>query len=118
MLENLLTLAIAIGCEPDPLCSAQCVANSFKLGGFISALCRASVVKAFGPQKYRRPTFPGRHNIFWFEQIEQMALSRENVSVVRTDGGADVLGLTGFLRNDDLICHDGPLGRIDSATFQ
>ena len=47
-----------------------------------------------------------------------MALSRENVSVVRTDGGADVLGLTGFLRNDDLICHDGPLGRIDSATFQ
>jgi len=61
--------------------------------GFISALCRASVVKAFGPQKYRRPAFPGRHNIFWFEQIEQMALSRENVSVVRTDGGADVLGL-------------------------
>ena len=42
-----------------------------------------------------------------------MALGRENVSVARTNGGADVFCLAGFLRDDDLICHDGPFGRMD-----
>src|SRR5258706_4760212 len=67
MLENFLTdeltFAIAIGGEPDPFGGAQCLANGLELGGFVSALCRASSVKAFGPQKYRRPALPGRHNI-------------------------------------------------------
>jgi hypothetical protein len=40
-----------------------------------------------------------------------MALSWKNITVARTNRGADVLGLAGFLRDDDLICHDGPLGR-------
>ena len=48
MLENLLTdeltLAVAVGCEPDPFGSAQCLANDFKLGGFVIALRRASAV--------------------------------------------------------------------------
>ena len=56
-----------------------------------------------------------------------MALSWKNIAVARTNCGADVFGLTGFLRNDDLICHDGPLGRwpveradapIDSRTYR
>jgi hypothetical protein len=37
------------------------------------------------------------------EQVEQMALGGENVSVTRTHGGANVLCLAGFLRDDDLI---------------
>jgi hypothetical protein len=41
-----------------------------------------------------------------------MALSWKNVAVARTNCGADVFGLAGFLRDDDLICHDGPLGRM------
>jgi hypothetical protein len=41
-----------------------------------------------------------------------MALSWKNVTVARTNCGADVFGLAGFLRDDDLICHDGPFGRI------
>jgi hypothetical protein len=94
MLENFLTdeltLAIAIGGEPNSLGGAQCLANGFELGGFVSAFCRASAVKAFGPQQDRRPALPGRHNILRFEQVEQMALCRENVSVARTHGGADV----------------------------
>jgi hypothetical protein len=49
MLENFLTdeltLAIAIGGEPNPLGSAQCFANDFELGGFVPALCRASAPK-------------------------------------------------------------------------
>jgi len=48
-----------------------------------------------------------------------MALSWKNIAVARTNCGADIFGLAGFLRDDDLICHDGPLGRmagIDSAT--
>ena len=57
MLENFLTdeltLAIAIGGEPDPLGGAQSLANGFELGGFVAALGRASAVKAFGPQKDR-----------------------------------------------------------------
>jgi hypothetical protein len=39
-----------------------------------------------------------------------MALGREDVSVARTNGGADVFGLAGFLRDDDLISHDGSWG--------
>ena len=42
-----------------------------------------------------------------------MALSWKNITVARTNCGADVFGLACFLRDDDLICHDGPLGRID-----
>jgi hypothetical protein len=41
-----------------------------------------------------------------------MALSRKYVTVARTNCGPDVFGLAGFLRDDDLICHDGPRGRI------
>ncbi len=37
-----------------------------------------------------------------------MALSWKNIAVARTNGGTDVFGLAGFLRDDDLVCHDGP----------
>ena len=36
-----------------------------------------------------------------------MALGRENVSVARTNGGADIFRLAGFLGDDNLIRHDG-----------
>ena len=81
MLENLLTdqltLAVAVGGEPNPLGDAQCLANGSELSGLVAALCRAGAVKAVGPQQDRRPPLPGRHNIFWFEQVEQMALGGE-----------------------------------------
>jgi len=41
-----------------------------------------------------------------------MALSWKNITVAGTDCRADVFGLAGFLRDDDLICHDGPLWRM------
>ena len=44
-----------------------------------------------------------------------MALGWKNITVARTDCGADVFGLAGFLRDDDLICHDGPLGDVFNA---
>ena len=47
-----------------------------------------------------------------------MALCWKNVTVARTNCGADVFGLAGFLRDDDLICHDGPLGRMYLATYR
>ena len=50
-LTDELTLAIAIGGEPDPLDLAQRLANGFELSGFVAALGRASAVEAFGPQK-------------------------------------------------------------------
>ncbi len=34
-----------------------------------------------------------------------MTLGREDYAVARTNGGADVIRLTGFLRDDDLIGH-------------
>ena len=40
-----------------------------------------------------------------------MAFRWKNITVTRTNCGADVFGLAGFLRDDDLICHDGPVGR-------
>jgi hypothetical protein len=42
-----------------------------------------------------------------------MALSWKNIPVARANCGADVFGLACFLRDDDLICHNGPLGRIE-----
>src|ERR1019366_2625742 len=111
MLENFLadelTLAIAVGSEPNPLGGAQCLANGSELGGLVAALCRASAVKAFRPQQDRRPALPGRHNILRLEQVEQMALGRKDFSVARTNGGADVFRLAGFFRDDDLVSHNG-----------
>ena len=74
MLENFLTdeltLAVAIGGEPDPLGGAQCLANSSELGRFVAALCRASAVETFGSQQDRRPALPLRDDIFRLEQVE------------------------------------------------
>src|SRR5882724_103461 len=92
-LANKLTLAVAVGGEPNPFGSAQRLANGSELGRLVAALCRASAVKAFGPEKNRRPAFPGWHNVFRFEEVEQMALGRENVSVASPHGGTDVFGL-------------------------
>ena len=39
-LANELTLAIAVGSEPNPLGSAQCLANGSELGGLVAALDR------------------------------------------------------------------------------
>jgi hypothetical protein len=41
-----------------------------------------------------------------------MTLGRKDFSVTRTDGGADVFGMAGFLRDDDLISHSGSLAGI------
>ena len=116
MLENFLpdqlTFAVAVGGKPNLLGGAQGFANSPELRGFVAALCRASTVEALGPQQNRRPALPFRHHILRLEQIEQMALGRENVSVAITNGSADVFRLAGFLRDDDLISHDLPLGQL------
>ena len=116
MLENFLTdeltLTIAIGGEPDFLCAAQRLSNGFELSGFVTALRRACAVQAFGPQKDWRPAFPGRHNIFRFEQVEQVAFGRENVSVAGTNSGTDIFRLAGLLGDDNLTSHDGLVWRI------
>ena len=57
--------------------------------------------------------FPGRHNILRFEQVEQMALGRQNVAVARTDGGTYVFCLAGFLSDDNLISHGGLISEIE-----
>ena len=46
-----------------------------------------------------------------------MTLGRKDFSVSRTDGGANVFRLAGFLRDDDLIDHDwlGWTDRFDAA---
>jgi hypothetical protein len=44
-----------------------------------------------------------------------MTLGRKDLSLPRTDGAADVFRLAGFLRDNDLIGHNGSFGRIDSA---
>ena len=53
MLENFLTdeltLAVAIGGEPNPLGGAQRLANGLELGGLVAPIRRARAVQAFGP---------------------------------------------------------------------
>jgi hypothetical protein len=48
MLENFLTdeltLAVAIGGEPNPLGGAQRLAYRSELGGFVATLCRVSAI--------------------------------------------------------------------------
>jgi hypothetical protein len=44
-----------------------------------------------------------------------MTLSREDYAVAGTNRGANVIRLTGFLRDDDLIAHDRSFGRIEST---
>ena len=111
MLENFLTdelsLAIAIGGEPDLPCGAQRLTDSLELGGFVAALSRAGAIKTLGTKQDRRPTFPGRHDILRLEKVQQMPLSWEDVSVARAYGGAHVFCLAGFLSDDDLIRHAG-----------
>jgi hypothetical protein len=57
MLKNFLAdelaFAVAISGEPNPLGGTKGLANGFEFGGFVSALCRASVIKAFRSQKDR-----------------------------------------------------------------
>ena len=57
------------------------------------------------------------HDILRLDQVEQMALCRENVSVARTHGGADVFRLAGFLCDDNLISHKRLVrkNRLDSG---
>jgi putative tryptophan/tyrosine transport system substrate-binding protein len=43
-----------------------------------------------------------------------MTFGRKDFSVTRTDGGTDVFRLAGFLRDDDLIGHNGSFQWIDS----
>src|SRR6476619_3331416 len=45
-----------------------------------------------------------------------MAFGREDVSVAKSDGSADVFGLAGFLRDNNLISHSGSFGRIGATT--
>jgi hypothetical protein len=115
MLKNFLTdqlaLAIAIGREPNPLGGAQRLANSSELGGLVAALCRASAVETVGPEQYWRPSLPLRYNILRFQEVEQMAFSRQDMSLTRANCGADVFCLAGFLSDDDLICHASSSGR-------
>ena len=44
-----------------------------------------------------------------------MTLGRKDVSVTRTNCGADVFRLAGFLRDDNLIGHNGSFRRTDST---
>src|SRR5258708_30173816 len=104
-LTDQLTLAIGIGGEPSPLGDTKGLENGFELGGFVSALSGASAVETVGPEQYRRPALPGRYNILRFEEVKQMAFGREDISVARTNGGADVPCLAGLLREDNLISH-------------
>lgn len=82
-LTDELTLAIAIGGEPDPLCGAQRLADGFELRGFVAAIGRAGAIKPFGTKQDRRLALPGRHDILGFEEIQQMSLSRKDVPVAR-----------------------------------
>jgi hypothetical protein len=54
-----------------------------------------------------KSVFPFRYERVAAKQSLQMALGREDFSVTRTDGRADVFSLAGFFRDDDLIGHNG-----------
>ena len=74
MLENFLTdeltLAVAIGGEPNALWGAECLANGSELGGFVAALCWAGAVNTFqAATGSGHRLFHWGTNIFRFEQV-------------------------------------------------
>ena len=97
LLADELTLAIAIGGEPDPLSGAQCLANGAKLRALVTPVSRPCAVEALRPKKNCRLALPGRHNVLRFKQVEQMTLGWKDRVMARSDGSADVFRLAGFL---------------------
>src|SRR5262244_3457125 len=45
-----------------------------------------------------------------------MSLGRKDVTVTRTNGGADIFRLAVLFGDDNLIRHQGPFGGLDSRT--
>ena len=109
MLENLLpdqlALPVAIGGQPNTPGRPQSLPDCLELGGFVASARRAGAVKPFRPEENGRPLLPCRHNVSRLEQIEKMALGREDRPVTQANGSTDILCLAGFLGDDNLIRH-------------
>src|SRR5665647_1161936 len=109
MLENLLpdqlTLTVTIGGKPNTPGRPQSIADCLELGCFVASARRAGAVKPVRTEENGRPLLPCRDNVARLEQIEEMALGREDRPITQADGSADILCLAGFLGDDNLIRH-------------
>ena len=104
-LADQLAFTVAVGGEPNSLCSSECLADNLELGSLVATIGRARGVQPFRAEKDRRPAFPFRNYFLWFLQIKQMAFGRQDVAITRSHGGTDVFRLASLLGDDDLISH-------------
>ena len=82
---------------------AQGMLNGFKFCSFVAAFGRPGGVELLRPEKDRRPALPVWHDLFRLLQIEEVPLSRQDLSIIRADRSPHILRLARLLRDDDLL---------------
>ena len=112
LLADQLSLAVAVGGEPDPVGRLQRRPNRRQLGRLVAASRRFGAVQSVGPQQFRRPALPCRVDVLGLAQIEQVPFRRKNGSVARPDRGAHIPGLARFFGNHDLAGHRVPSAEV------
>ena len=105
LLADQLSLAVAVGGDPDPVGRLQRRTDRLQLCRLVAARRRLGVVQLVRPQRGRRPAFPCRVRVLGLAQVEQVPLRRENGAVAGAHRGAHVPGLARLLRNDHLAGH-------------
>ena len=108
LLADQLALPVAVGGEPHDFGGSQRLADRLELGGLVPAIGWLGGVEALGTQQNGRPALPFGHGVLGLFKIQQVPLGGKNVAISGPYGGPYVLGLTGFLGDDDLISHLGP----------
>lgn len=95
MLEDLLpdqlAFTVAISGKPNALGGLQRVVDCLELGRLVAAARRAGAVKSIRTQQNGCPLLPCRDNVARLEQIEEMALGREDRPITRSNSGTDPL---------------------------
>ena len=108
LLADQLPLPVAIGGEPDGFGGPKRLPDRPELGRLVSAVGWLGGVEPFGTQQNGRPALPFRHGVLGLFQIQQVAFGWQNIAISGPHCGPHILGLTGFLRDDDLVSHDRP----------
>ena len=105
LLADQLALAVAVRGQPDAPGRTQGGADRLQLRGLVPACGRPRAIERIRPQQHRAPALPGRVHVFGLHQVEEVPFRRQHRAISAAHRGADVLGLTGLLGDDDLLGH-------------
>ena len=107
-LADQLSLAVAVGGEPDPAGGTQGRANGLEFALLVAPRGGFGAEQSLRAEQDRGPAFPDGVHFLRFTQGDQMALGREDRSVPVAQRGPHIAGLTVLLGDDDVAGH-GPV---------